>query len=61
MDAGMRMPEFLHLDGEYDAAVVYTCYHLEVYPNGNCAECGTFVTSCPGLDQTHKLVPRPKR
>jgi len=32
MDAGMRMPEFLHLDGEYDAAVVYTCYHLEVYP-----------------------------
>lgn len=34
------------------------CKHTEIFPNGNCAECGVFVTSVPGLT-SHKVVRRP--
>ena len=37
-----------------------SCEHKEVYPNGNCASCGTFVTIAPHLQTQHKVVPRPK-
>jgi hypothetical protein len=37
------------------------CAHPFVIPNGNCRDCGVFVTSVPGLVEGHTLVPKESR
>lgn len=53
--------ELADLIDEADSITLdFTCSHPEIYPNGNCVDCGVLATMFPGKSSDHEVIPWPK-